>query len=120
MGKIYSLPAELAKKLPTFNFKDPHSVTMQKENDFIKEVRKELVKLNPTQEFVGEEIRFPVADGYARYLVVSSKPVALIHLPLGDAWEFQYAHRITKEDIAQKINADKRMAELFAKKKEGQ
>ena len=120
MGKIYSLPTELEKKVPTFNFKDPHIVTLQKENDFIEEVRKTLVKLNPTQEFVGEEIKFPVADGYARYLVVSSKPVGLLHLPLGDAWDFQYANRVTKADIAQQIEANKRLAEMIAKKKEGQ
>lgn len=120
MAKIYSIPDELMKRVPTFNFKEPMSVTLEKEKVFVEEIRKLLVDANPDEEFVGEEIQFPAADGYARYMVATSKPVALVHLPLGDAWEFEYAHKMTKKDIAQKVEASKRMAELFAKKKEGQ
>lgn len=35
---------------------------------------------------LGQEITFPVADGYARYVVVSEKPLKLVHLAVGDAW----------------------------------
>lgn len=35
---------------------------------------------------------FPVADGRACYLVVSEKPFTLQHIPVGDAWQIDYAH----------------------------
>jgi hypothetical protein len=58
-------------------------------------------------------IQFPVADGYAQYMVASLSPVELIHLPLWDAWEYQYVERLTKKDIVEKINQRKAMDKLF-------
>jgi hypothetical protein len=57
-----------------------------------------------------------VADGYAQYMVASLSPVELIHLPLWDAWQFDYAGRLTKKDIIEKINQRKAMEKLFSKK----
>lgn len=37
-------------------------------------------------DLVGKIIYLPWADGAAQYMICSHKPVALIHLPLGDAW----------------------------------
>jgi hypothetical protein len=37
----------------------------------------------------------------------------LIHLPLWDAWEYQYVERLTKKDIVEKINQRKAMDKLF-------
>lgn len=38
-------------------------------------------------ELVGEIIKFQVADGYAEYMVKKVKPLQLIHLSDGDAWQ---------------------------------
>ena len=114
MGKVYNTPDEI--KVPEFDFKKPYSEYKKKEDKFLKELKAFLVERNPDDKFVGEEINFPAADGYARYMVASLKPVELVHLPLGDAWSFQYADRLTKKDIEEKINAAKRIANLVPKR----
>jgi hypothetical protein len=117
MAKIYSLPEEFEKKLPVIDFSTPVLDWEKADEAFIKELKEWAIKRNPAQEYVGEVIYFPVADGYAQYMVVATKLVELIHLPLGDAWEFQYASKMTKKDIAQKIKSEKAMDELFSKNK---
>lgn len=37
-------------------------------------------------DLVGKLIYIPFADGAAEYMIMQHSPVALIHLPLGDAW----------------------------------
>ena len=64
---------------------------------------------------VGEIIQFPVADGYAEYMVASMKPVKLVHLPLMDAWHFEYAHLMTTKEVQAKIDQQNRLKELFKK-----
>ncbi len=124
MAKVYSLPDEFENKVPHFSFKEFQEKGVKAwqeiEKAFIEELKKWAIERNPTQEHVGEVIKFPMADGYAQYLVAATKPVQLIHLPLGDAWDSPYANKTTKVDIERQVNANKRMAELFAKKKEGQ
>lgn len=48
---------------------------------------------------------FPVADGYAHYLVVEVKPLTLSHIPHGDAWTIPAAHirGITLDDVLQQM-----------------
>lgn len=64
----------------------------------------------------GKEIRFPVGDGYARYVVARLKPVELIHLPIGDSWHFKYATRLTATDVRREIKSIEGLKKLFAKK----
>ena len=40
----------------------------------------------------GKVVKFPIADGYAFYHIVSEKPFKLRHIPAGDAWEIPYSH----------------------------
>lgn len=112
MGKIYSPPASI--KVPEFNWEDiPAYENACKK--FIDDL-KEFCKSRNNAEHVGEVIQFPVADGYAQYMVASLSPVELIHLPLMDAWEFQYVERLTKKDIIEKINQRKALDDLFSAK----
>ena len=39
----------------------------------------------------------------------------IIHLPLMDAWEFQYIERLTAKDIKEKIDNEKKLAKFFGK-----
>lgn len=66
-------------------------------------------------KFIGEVIGFPVADGQALYMVAAMSPLQLIHLELGDAWHFQYAHLLTAKEVKEKVNSNKAMAKLFSK-----
>jgi hypothetical protein len=62
---------------------------------------------------VGEIVKFAVADGYAEYMVLSMRPMKLIHLPLGDAYQFPYVHLMTSSEITKKLESKKKLAELF-------
>jgi hypothetical protein len=54
-----------------------------------------------------------MADGNALYAVYSLKPVELIHLPVGDAWDSKWANRVSAKEIRQQIDGAKH---LFASK----
>ena len=114
MAKIFSAPKEV--KVPTLDFKD---VKNWKANDekYIQELKNHIQSLGYTGKNVGEVIQFPVADGYAQYMVASMKPLQLIHLPLGDAWDWQYAHLLTAKEVQEKIDQRKALKALFSKNK---
>lgn len=67
---------------------------------------------------VGEVIRFPVADGYAAYMIWSESPFEAIHLPIHDAWQIPEAHArgLRLSDARDMVERDRRIAELFASK----
>ena len=113
MAKIYSAPTSIKK--PVMNFADFEAYKADNER-FITELREMLTKRKNGKN-VGEIIRFPVADGYAEYMVASMRPLELVHLPLYDAWEFQYANRLTATDVEAKIAQQKSMEKLFASKR---
>jgi hypothetical protein len=112
MAKIYSAPESL--KTPELDFSEINGYEKACEK-YVADLKEILVKRKPGKN-VGEVIGFPVADGQAQYMVASMKPVELIHLPLMDAWHFEYANRLTAKDVQDKINQEKLMDELFSKK----
>jgi hypothetical protein len=110
MAKIFNPPTEI--KVPELDFSKMGEY--QNECEKYKEaLKKKLKEHNPKGKNVGEVIRFGVADGYAEYMVLSMKPVQLVHLPLMDAWEFQYAHLLTANEVQESIDREKAMAKLF-------
>jgi hypothetical protein len=112
MGKVYSPPAEI--QVPEFNWEDIAAYEAANEK-FIEDLRA-FCKNRNNGEHVGEVIQFPVADGYAQYMVAGLSPVELIHLPLWDAWNYQYVERLTKKDIVEKINQQKSFEKTFGNK----
>lgn len=114
MATIYSSPDGI--KIPRWEFKIGMTDNKADEQRYIDELKEFCVKRNPTQEHIGEIITFPVADGKACYMVAAVKPVQLIHMPIGDAWNFEYAHRLTKKDIVLKIEQQKSLDKLFGRK----
>jgi hypothetical protein len=117
MGKIYSAPQTTIKvpSMGDFQSKDGFDVRgyMKASDDHVKQVS-EYAKKHGKGKFAGEEIQFPVADGAARYIVFSSSPVVLIHLAVGDAWQFQYANRITATDIKEQVERRGKLSKMFA------
>lgn len=111
-AKIYSAPVEINLPENTFdNVKD----WVKNDDDYIKELRSHLKTLGYIGKNVGEIIQFPVGDGYAQYMVVSMKPLRLIHLELGDAWCFRYANLLTAKEVQKKIDGAKALSRLFKK-----
>lgn len=65
----------------------------------------------------GQVLRFPYADGYAQYVVLSLlSPVKLIHVATGDAWDYPYINRLTAADLKKELRRDEARAALFSKK----
>lgn len=115
MGKIFKAPSSIP--MPNWDYKKTYEENVLEENKYLETLKQVLVSRKPKQKLVGEIIKFPVADGYAQYMVASLTPgVELVHIALGDAWDFDYAHRLTKRDIEEKIQNQKLLEELFKKK----
>lgn len=81
----------------------PHGASSSELNEYWHKQDEQLQKLSDASNKITEEqiragkvegglIRFPVADGYAIYLVISSSPLVLQHVPTGDAWRISDAH----------------------------
>jgi hypothetical protein len=117
MAKVYDLPDGF--EVPSFNFKDLQGY-MAKEKEFIQKLKtwcvERMQRAGVEDKNVGVVIKFPVADGYALYMIAATNPVQLIHLPLGDAWSFQYVTRLTKKDIIEKARQQRLIDEKFGKK----
>jgi hypothetical protein len=73
----------------------------------------------PDGELVGALVQFQIADGYAVYVVssVGANTVELKHVPYGDGYQIPAAHMrgLTKKDIAQQVESDRRFNKIFKK-----
>jgi hypothetical protein len=65
-------------------------------------------------KYVGEVIRFAVGDGYAKYMIMSLRPLQLIWIPTGDAWRFAHDHLLTEKEVRETMERQKKMANLSA------
>lgn len=112
-AKIYSAPKEV--KLPKLDFTNFNQKTYQEDEDkYLADLKAFIAKSGYTGKNAGEIISFPVADSSAMYMVISMRPLQLMHLELGDAWRFQYVERLTAKDVQQKIDQKKAMDKLFS------
>jgi hypothetical protein len=99
---------------------DGSSPWAEKEAEYIARLKAAAQALNGNGDLIGEVIRFPRADGYAQYMVWSEKPLQLIWLELGDAWDID---KITERglrlsDVRAMVERDRRLDELFGRNKE--
>lgn len=114
MIKIFKAPSQV--KLPEISFE--HINQYQDDCDvYIEELKALLQRGMPKGKNVGEIIKFPVADGYAQYMVASMKPLQLVHIDLWDGWHFEFIHLITSKEVQLKIDQEKKLKELFGNKK---
>lgn len=72
----------------------------------------------PPGEIVGAMLQFPIADGYAVYVVTKARPLTLQHVNYCDGYSIPGAHvrGITKADVLAQIERRKKMAALFARR----
>lgn len=101
---------------PKFNFQNFNRKEYnQKCDEFLNKLR-EQCKANSKHKNVGKVIRFQVADGYAQYMVLSMKPLQLIHINLDDGYQAEIAELLTPKKVTELIEREEKMAELFSKK----
>ena len=110
MTKIFAAPFEK----PVCSFRDMKK-SREIEKEFIEKVQEfsKIGSKTPNDKYVGKTIKFPHADGYAVYVVLSTKPLELIHLPIGDSWDSPYADLLTRKRMMEMVDSDEKMNELF-------
>ena len=109
---MYSLPKFLPA--PTVDYENyDHEKVEADEQEHKKALQQYLKQANFNGSLTGEIVRFPVADGYAEYMVADAGKVwGLIHLPYGDAYEFPYIHKISKTEIKKQIKMNNKMLDI--------
>lgn len=117
MGKIYAPPKEIGPTPELRDFMTDGRFNSEKmdeaEEAWIDKLRDWCKEYDSEHKYVGEIIRQGVADGCAQYMVLSLRPLVLIHLPLGDAYQFQWAHRWTASDVKMLVDRGKKMQSMF-------
>ena len=100
---------------PSFSMAISYDEMFDREEKYRDAVAKEARDRNPSDPHAGEVIKFPVADGYALYVVERTNPPELLHLQTGDAWRLQsFAEKgIDAEDIARLVKRERAARELF-------
>lgn len=111
---VHSVPEEVGKQPRFCDFGSDYKKYTAATEAWVETV-KAFAKTHGSGKLKGEEVRFQVADGYARYVVVSTSPTKLIHLPIYDAYQFPYAHRLTAADIREEIRRGKSLNALFGR-----
>lgn len=66
-------------------------------------------------EYVGEIIKFGVADGYAEYMVMQERPLQLIWLADGDSYSIHpdMIRGLTLDTVKHQVEADRKLARLL-------
>ena len=112
MAKIYNVPKEV--KVPTMDWNNIEQYDKDC-NQFKQDLKDFIVANGNKGKNVGKIVSYQVADGHAEYMVVSMKPLGLVHLPLGDAYEFGFMHLMTSDEIEKKLHQQEVMTKLFKK-----
>ena len=90
---------------------------MAKEKAALAELSAKVKAKRPGDKLAGQYWRSHVADGYAVYIIESSKPLVLAHVDVGDAWWVPYSmiRGLRLADVQHQIEGEKRLAEIFRK-----
>lgn len=110
MATAYSAPEDFEP--PAFNM----DTWQQDEEDYLSRLA-DRCKMNGTNPLLGETISFPRGDGAAVYMVWNTKPLELIHVAIGDAWQVEEAliRGLRLADIREQVRRAAAMRALFSK-----
>ncbi len=112
MAKVFASPIPA----PTIRF-ETREQYFRDEKTWLDSLR-DWCKLNGKGELRGEEIKTPVADGYARYMVLTSTPLQVIHIPLGDGYRAGaiWERGLRVSDVRAMAKQERAWDAIFAKK----
>lgn len=121
-AKVYAVPTEFENVPNIFD----HLEDRAKYNTLIEKWYADLTawckKRNPyeDQRYIGEVVKWGVADGYAEYMVSGLEDedgeVELLHLPVMDGYQYEDADLQTAKRIKEKIDGQKRFLERWNNK----
>jgi hypothetical protein len=116
MATVYAPPEGFTP--PTFNLDDFRSGAFEAaEQDYLDRLAARC-QANGTSPLLGKVVRWQRADGYAEYMVWTTSPLALLHLPLGDAWQVEDAliRGLRVSDVRAMVERDSALNALFGRK----
>jgi hypothetical protein len=110
MAKVYSAPEEIGEppELDPADLEAYFTATTAWETTL-----REWAKRNGSGALAGTVVSWPQGDGQACYVVLSERPLALIHVPTGDAWQMPYIERLTLADIRKRAEQHAALARIF-------
>lgn len=121
MAEVFTTPEGFRDTPALIDFRFDGSVNFEAFAKAEEEWTKELAEWCQTNtdsrsDLIGEVIRFPQGDGTANYMVFRTKPLSLLHIPLGDAWNIpDYMLRgLRVKDVRELVRRDKALGELFS------
>lgn len=116
--KVYGVPNECPA--PQVDYKNYDYDKMVADEEAHKEALKQhLIGMGYTGKYTGGIVSFGVADGRASYMMADAgAKSALIHLPYGDAYQYNGIQHFPRSAVIQQIESQKKIAKLFAKKKD--
>lgn len=114
--KVYGIPAEVPFAEPDYS-KYNREVEEARETAHQESLKAWMIENGYKGERTGEVVRFGVADGYAQYMFADGgRKSFLMHLPYGDAYQYQHVEYLPKAEIINLLDREKRMSELFARR----
>jgi hypothetical protein len=121
-ARVYAAPGEIGDP-PEIDFRDssiPWGDVLRPEQEWVEKVVawcKEFGK----GDLRGEKLDWHRGDGYAQYVVYTEKPLALIWLPVGDAWSMDeiFLRGLRLSDVREQVRRQKALSEIFGKSKRG-
>jgi hypothetical protein len=115
--KVYDCPAALP--IPEVDYRNyDHGRETAREQEHQTKLKEWLLNNGYKGKHTGKTVRFPVADGYALYMLADGKRSCLIHLAYGDGYTYRDVAFLPKKEILNRVDQDKRFAELFAGRKD--
>lgn len=86
----------------------------RKESEWLANLKASL-RAKSKGDLVGELLKFPAADGYARYIITKQRPLTVAHLSLGDAWQADGAtiRGIRLQDAKARVASEREQRKFF-------
>ena len=111
MAQILRAPEEW---VPDYTVRNWHAEEAR-EREYVERIA-EMARGNGEHPLLGEIYRVPIADGYAQYIVWQTKPLQLVWLQIGDAWQMSAAEArgTLLSDIERYVSAERRWRGLTA------
>lgn len=113
--KVFSLPSDCP--VPEVDYKNFNMDKCTADMEAHKiTVKNKLISLGYTGKLTGETVKISVADGYAEYMIADGSKFSLIHLPYLDGYSYPYISRLTKKDVINLVDHQKKIDSMFSKK----
>ena len=109
-AKIYRVDDKIKK--PTYDFGEGYKVMKAEDERYEKEARAWCKEVG-SGALSGEVLSFPHADSAAYYMVISTRPLQLAHLQIGDEWQSEWAELLTVKKAKEMVSSRKAMEKLF-------